>query len=173
MESSGSTTRVFPLPVHPIHLVHSQDVVLSGQLLELLEHALGVRWPDWYRRLVLAFVPLIEPHQFWLPGGFLFARPAYIYDSTRQYQIGRVKLYFDENANPNRPHYVAVEWPSTHAIVGSYGDGAVVIDTSSAEPMLLNIYKEDYAFRPFFSLAAIADSPELIARSLLSGPKPR
>jgi hypothetical protein len=138
---------------------------LSLANFDALADALKIRWPDWYRELIETLLAgPVDSYGAWLPGGFLYRLPYLVYRDTTEYAEGRTHLnQWDGASRADLP------WPRGHVIVGGYGDGAVVIDTVSDRPAFLNIYKEDYALRPFLDLVELGMSPAQFARSLQEG----
>jgi len=137
------------------------NLVLTPELFESLATALSVCWPDWYREIILGLLRSPPAYaQRWLPGGFLFASPYLVYEyTTSQRESGMNRWSSERNLEQ-------VPWPENYVIVGHCGDGAIVIDTASQKPILLNLYKEDYTLRPFIDLAELKKSPSEFAEQL-------
>ena len=142
----------------------SEDVELNATTFEELASALGVQWPDWYRRFVLTLLERPIGPWGWLPGGFIMGELWIVWRDNKYYRTGSGQLY--TRPTPDGPR-VAVSWPKSYAIVGSCGSGDLLIDTASDDWIIHNIYKEDYCLVPFLNLRDHATSPEEFAKQII------
>jgi hypothetical protein len=138
---------------------------LTPEMFDSLGSCLGVRWPQWFRELILGLIKEPLEDLTWLPGGFLFIDPEMMKRDTGHYRDGRLQLY---QAVPEDPRVLQpMPWPKSFVIVGHYGDGAVVVDTSSEDPVIYDIYKESYTLRPFLRMTDHARTPAEFASVII------
>jgi hypothetical protein len=137
---------------------------LTRETFDALATTLGVRWPDWYSRLVRTL----------LDAGCDVARelsyvclpPDIVAEWTRCYREGRLTLNRREGTEERGP-LVETSWPPSLVIVGHTGGGDLVIDTSANDGRFAIIDKEDHCLKPFVDIIEFAGSPEAFAQQCL------
>jgi hypothetical protein len=137
--------------------------VLTAETLNRLAAAMGVQWPEWYQTLMEVLLRRLPENGDWLPGGFLYSRPMLITRNTRAYRDGKAHVWVVEPGSRERK---AVAWPHGHVVVGSCGEGAVVIDTASAAEKFYVIDRETQVLRVLIDVGAEAVSIEAFAQLL-------
>jgi hypothetical protein len=126
--------------------VNDDHARFSVESFNRLARALGVCWPDWYRKLVLSLISHPSDDSSWLDGGFLFASPASPFLYTNQYQSGA--LWINDRGTTER-----VPWPHGFVIVGATGSGKVLIDTESEGWFFIRLIEKARASAPSLTAA--------------------
>lgn len=148
------------------HKIQEYGTLLTPQTLEHLAAALHVQWPTWYKSLMFPLLKVAKTFGDWLPGGFLYSRPALIYRDTIDYQDRNLSLL--TTIAHDQHSLQPIDWPQSFVVVGHCGDGAIFINTSADDHIFNNIYKEDYTIRQFIDIRNVAATPEHFAEMLIA-----
>lgn len=120
--------------------------LITPESLTGLGISLGITWPTWHRHLVYHLISLPSrgrSGRIYFPGGFLFDRPHYIYVGTMTFRTGGRKVFDRAQLS------TALPWQHNHVIVGDFGGGLVVLDTTSNCRTLMCVESSTMTFAPF------------------------
>lgn len=131
------------------------DQPVTDELLTKLAEALGIKWPEWYRRLIVAFDGK--------PPSYLFDGADAIYSDLMRKRSGETGL-----AEPLSPgEWRDLPWPANLIGVGSVANAEVVIDTTSEDGELLQRRFDRRAIEPLGNILSRGPTPEAVATILM------